>query len=89
MSMPFIGSAVYFFVEIMPELLRSRTSQRAMRGIRTTLDPEANLRRAENEMKVSGNCRVAPEVCRRTGAARPRRGSRAYLSELSDRSVRR
>jgi hypothetical protein len=54
-TFPFIGSLVYFGAEILPELLRSRTSRRAMRGIRSTLDPEAELRRAENEMKVSGN----------------------------------
>jgi hypothetical protein len=55
MSMPFIGSALYAAVEILPELLGTRTSRRAMRGIRSTLDPEADLRRAENAMKVSGN----------------------------------
>jgi hypothetical protein len=55
MSMPFVGAALYAGVEILPELLRSRTSQRAMRGIRSTLDPEANLRRAETDMRISGN----------------------------------
>jgi hypothetical protein len=54
MSFPFIGSLVYLGAEVLPDALRSRTSQRAMRGIRSTLDPEANLRRAENAMKVSG-----------------------------------
>jgi len=52
---PFIGSAIYACVEILPDLLRTRTSRRAMRGIRQTLDPEGDLRRAENEMMVSGN----------------------------------
>jgi len=55
MSLPFVGAALYAGVEILPGLLRSRGSQRAMRGIRTTLDPEGNLRRFENEMKVAGN----------------------------------
>jgi hypothetical protein len=55
MSMPFIGSALYAAVELLPELLGTRTSRRAMRGIRSTLDPEGDLRRAENAMKVSGN----------------------------------
>jgi hypothetical protein len=55
MSMPFVGAALYAGVEILPELLRSRTSQRAMRGIRSTLDPEASLRRAETDMRISGN----------------------------------
>ena len=44
MSFPFIGSLVYLGAEVLPDALRSRTSQRAMRGIRSTLDPEANLR---------------------------------------------
>ena len=39
MSMPFVGSALYAGVEILPDLLRSRTSQRALRDIRSTLDP--------------------------------------------------
>ena len=55
MSMPFIGAAIYVAAELLPEWLGSRTSQRAMRGIRTTLDPEGNLRRFENEMQVTGN----------------------------------
>jgi len=55
MSTPFVGSALYAAVEILPQLLRSRTSQRAMRGIRSTLDPEGRLRKAEIAMKVTGN----------------------------------
>jgi hypothetical protein len=55
MSLPFVGAALYAGVEILPELLRSRTSQRTLRGIRTTLDPEGNLRRFENEMNLTGN----------------------------------
>ena len=54
-SFPFIGSLVYFGVEILPELLRSRTSRRAVRGLRNTIDPEGDLRKFENEAKVTGN----------------------------------
>jgi hypothetical protein len=54
-TFPGVGPAIYLGAEVLPGLLRSRTSQRAMRGIRTTLDPEGNLRRFENEMKVTGN----------------------------------
>jgi hypothetical protein len=54
-TFPFVGSMVYFGAEILPGLLKSRTSQRAMRGIRSTLDPEGNLRKYENEMQVTGN----------------------------------
>jgi hypothetical protein len=73
MSMPFVGAALYAGVEILPGLLRSRTSQRAMRGIRTTLDPEGNLRKYETEMKMTGNVasrqRYADELVRLGRAA--------------------
>jgi hypothetical protein len=55
LSLPLIGSGAYFFVEIFPELSRSRTSRRAVRGLKSTLNPEGDLRRLENEMKVTGN----------------------------------
>ena len=54
MSTPFLGSLVYIAAEILPDAMRSQTSQRAMRGIRKTLDPEGDLRRAENQVKISG-----------------------------------
>jgi hypothetical protein len=73
MSMPFVGAALYAGVEILPGLLRSRTSQRTMRGIRSTLDPEGNLRKYETEMKISGNVasrqRYADELVRLGRAA--------------------
>jgi hypothetical protein len=53
-TFPFIGALIYLGAEVLPELLRSRGSRRALRGLRSTLDPEGNLRRAENQMKVSG-----------------------------------
>jgi hypothetical protein len=53
--LPFLGPAVYIAAELAPEWLGSRTSRRAMRGIRTTLDPEGNLRKLENEMQITGN----------------------------------
>lgn len=66
--LPFIGPAIYIGAELVPEWLGSRSSRRAMRGIRTTLDPEGNLRRFENEMKVTGNVasrqRYADELVR-------------------------
>jgi hypothetical protein len=52
---PFVGPLLYVGAEIVPDWVRSRTSRRAMRGLRTTLDPEADLRRLENEMQVTGN----------------------------------
>lgn len=68
LALPFVGSAVYFFVEIFPEMRNSRATQRAMRGLRGTFDPEGNLRRLENEVKVTGNVhsrqRYADELVR-------------------------
>lgn len=68
LAFPLIGSAVYFFVEIWPDLQRTRASRRAVRGLRTTLNPEGDLRRLENEMKVTGNIhskqRYAEELVR-------------------------
>ena len=48
LSIPFVGALLYAGVEILPELLRSRGSRRAFRGLKSTLDPEGELRRAEN-----------------------------------------
>jgi hypothetical protein len=52
---PFVGPLLYVGAELLPDWLRSRTSRRAVRGLRTTLDPEGDLRRLENEMQVTGN----------------------------------
>jgi hypothetical protein len=52
---PFLGPAIYIGAELAPEWLGSRTSRRAIRGLRTTLDPEGNLRKFENEMQITGN----------------------------------
>ena len=66
--LPFVGPAVYVAAELMPEWLGSRTSKRALRGLRTTLNPEENLRKFENEMKITGNVasrqRYADELVR-------------------------
>ncbi len=72
-TLPFVGPLLYAGVEILPDLLRSRTSRRAMRGLRTTLDPEGDLRQLENDMKVSGTVgarqRYADELVRLGRAA--------------------
>jgi hypothetical protein len=72
-TFPFVGSMVYIGAEILPEWLKSRGSQRAMRGIRSTLDPEGNLRKYHNEMEVTGTVasrqRYADELVRLGRAA--------------------
>jgi hypothetical protein len=54
LALPLVGSAAYFFVEIYPQMRDSRASRRAVRGIRNTLDPEGQLRRAESDMNIDG-----------------------------------
>jgi len=49
------GAIAYIAVEILPDLFRSRTAQRTARGFRKAMDPQANLRRYENEARVTGN----------------------------------
>jgi hypothetical protein len=49
------GAIAYIAVEILPDLFRSRTAQRTARGFKKAMDPQANLRRYENEARVTGN----------------------------------
>jgi hypothetical protein len=62
------GMLAYLFVEIVPELLKSRTAQRTARGFKKAMDPEGDLRRYENEARVGGNVasrqRYADELVR-------------------------
>jgi hypothetical protein len=47
-----VGVVAYIAVEILPDLFRSRGTQRALRGVRRALDPEQELRRLENEARL-------------------------------------
>jgi hypothetical protein len=68
MFLQIIGAIAYFAVEIVPDLFRSRTAQRAHRSVKKALDPTADLRRYENEARVGGNVaslqRYADELTR-------------------------
>jgi hypothetical protein len=68
LAFPFIGSLVYFCAIILPDLMGSRSGRRAARGLRDTLNPEGDLRRLENEVKVTGDVhsrqRYADELTR-------------------------
>jgi hypothetical protein len=72
-SFPFIGPLVYFCAIILPDLMGSRSGRRAVRGLRDTLNPEADLRRLENEVKITGDVgsrqRYADELLRLGRAA--------------------
>jgi hypothetical protein len=52
---PFAGPIAYILAELLPDLLRSRTAQRASAAVRRSLDPHRDLRRYSSEVKVSGN----------------------------------
>lgn len=62
------GAIAYIAVELLPDLFRSRTAQRTARGFRKAMDPTANLRRYENEARITGNVaarqRYAEELSR-------------------------
>ncbi|MBV9912119.1 MAG: tetratricopeptide repeat protein [Sinobacteraceae bacterium] len=66
LSLP--GAVAYIAVELVPELFRSRTAQRTARGFRKAIDPTADLRRFEQEARVTGNVasrqRYAEELSR-------------------------
>jgi hypothetical protein len=50
----FAGIIAYVAAELIPDLLRSKTTQRTVRGVKKALDPEASLRRYENEARLAG-----------------------------------
>jgi hypothetical protein len=50
-----VGVVAYVAAELIPELLRSRSTQRTVRGVKKVLDPEANLRRYEQLSRGSDN----------------------------------
>jgi hypothetical protein len=62
------GAIAYIAVEVLPDLFRSRTAQRTARGLKKAMDPTADLRRFENEARVTGNVatrqRYAEELSR-------------------------
>ncbi len=66
--LPGAGSVAYIAVELVPELFRSSTARRTARGMKRALDPGANLRRYENEARVTGDVasrqRYADELAR-------------------------
>jgi hypothetical protein len=66
LSLP--GAIAYIAVEILPQLLRSRTAQRTARGLRKAMDPGRDLRRYESEARVASNVasrqRYAEELAR-------------------------
>ena len=64
----YAGIIAYVIVEIIPQLLSSRTAQATRRSVKRALDPEAQLRRLQNEAQVTNNVasnqRYAEELLR-------------------------
>lgn len=53
--MPLIGGIAYLVIEILPEFSSSMTGQRAVRNVKKTLNPGANLRHHEAAWEQSPN----------------------------------
>ncbi|MEZ5533232.1 MAG: tetratricopeptide repeat protein [Steroidobacteraceae bacterium] len=51
----FPGILAYVAVELVPDLLRSRTARRAARGVSRALDPGRNLRETKSHAQISGD----------------------------------
>jgi hypothetical protein len=49
----YLGVAVYFFTQILPELQRSPSTRRALRKVQRSLDPERERRRIAAELEVA------------------------------------
>jgi len=81
-----IGALAYVAVEILPDLFRSRTSRRAVRGMQRALDPGQDLRRYELESRRSGDVasrqRYADELLRHNRAGEAVEIYRQALSGL-------
>jgi hypothetical protein len=53
--LPLAGPIAYLAVEILPEVFGSRTARRTARGLKKAIDPGADLRRLEQEARVTSN----------------------------------
>jgi hypothetical protein len=66
--LPLAGGIAYAIVELIPELLNSRTARATGRNVKRALDPQAQLRRLQDEAQVTQNVasnqRFAEELLR-------------------------
>jgi hypothetical protein len=65
---PLAGPIAYIVIELLPSLFRSGTARRTARGLKKAMDPTADLRRYESQVRVGGNVasrqRYAEELLR-------------------------
>ncbi len=75
--LPIVGVIAYVAAELIPDLLRSRTTQRTVKGMKKALDPQADLRRLEGTGATDRGRRRQPAPGRRVAAPEAhRRGHR-------------
>jgi hypothetical protein len=83
---PGVGTLAYVVVELLPELLRSRATQSAVRGIGRAVDPDRDLRQASATAAVSdtvvAKARLGAELARRGDYAAAAETYRAGLKGL-------
>lgn len=81
-----LGAIVYLLVEVLPELTGSRATRRAVRGMRSALDPGHELRRLQDQARISGGIdaqqRYAEELLRQGKSAEAIEVYRKTLSGL-------
>jgi hypothetical protein len=91
----YAGIIAYIAAELLPDLLRSRTTQRTVQGVKKALDPEADLRRLAQRAEISGgvdgNQRYAEELLRlgRPAAARVRYAQLLRTRNQPDQAIQR
>ena len=56
---PMIGSLVYFFVEVLPDLTGDPKARRTLRRIKKTLNPKGDIRKLEKQHQLSGSVDAA------------------------------
>lgn len=67
---PGVGAAVYFFVEVFPDLQRSRTVSQLGSGLATAVDPGRHVRRLEEELEISDTIRNRQSLAKAYAEAR-------------------
>ena len=61
-AVPGLGMAAYFFFEILPEMMGTRTARRAVKGVHKALDPGRRVREAERRLAITANTQNKAEL---------------------------
>ncbi|OUD16170.1 hypothetical protein [Thioflexithrix psekupsensis] len=67
---PFLGSAAYFFIELLPEIRQGRAGREISKKILTAIDPQRDLKERVKQLHLSDNVHNKIELaqeCRRFG----------------------